>query len=103
MSRLLKSGKRSVSHQQLVLVIFLWLLVLFCSVTVVYAAYDTRNKFNELEELRAAHNDLQIKWGQYLLEESAWASFGRIEKVAVEQLGMRVPDATHVVMVNDDE
>jgi cell division protein FtsL len=45
-------------------------------------------------------DELQVEWGKYLLEESAWASYGRIEKVATEKLLMQVPVMQQIIMVN---
>lgn len=84
-------------------IIVVWLLVLLSSLSVVYSAYDTRIKFNKLEDLRRERNQLQVEWGQYLLEESAWASYNRIEKVALEKLLMQAPSVDKVVMVTVDD
>lgn len=95
--------KKKAFRQQILWVLLLWCMVLVSAVLVIYAAYDTRNKFNDLEVLRAQQDDLQIEWGKYLLEESAWASFGRIEKIAIEKLSMSVPSTQQMVMVVADE
>ena len=81
----------------------LWLAVMVSALGVVYSTYNTRIKFNELEVLRREHNRLQIAWGQYLLEKSTWASFGRIEKIASEELNMVVPSANQIVKVFANE
>lgn len=84
-------------------ILLLWLMVLGSAIAVVYVTYDTRVKFNTLESLRREHNRLQVVWGQYLLERSTWASYGRIEKISAEKLSMSVPSAQQVIMVTDDE
>lgn len=95
--------KPVVFRQRILLMVALWVAVLISSITIVYTSHDTRNKFNELELLRGVQNELQVKWGQYLLEESAWASYGRIESVAVEKLSMQVPSAQQIIMVNSHD
>ena len=77
--------------------LLLWLAVMVSSLAVVYVAYDNRVKFNELEELRREQSRLQVMWGQYLLEESTWAAYGRVEKIAREQLLMQVPESQRII------
>jgi cell division protein FtsL len=91
--------KKKAFRQHIVWVMLLWVLVLISALSVVYAAHDTRNKFNELELLRSQQDTLQVEWGKYLLEESAWASYGRIEKIAIEKLSMQIPAGIDIVMV----
>ncbi len=101
MTNVRSSHKKLVhSRQQWVLLVLLWLAVIISSLSVVYSAYDTRNKFDVLQKLFVERNHYQIEWSQYLLEESAWASYGRIESVAKKDLSMRVPTFEHIVMVN---
>lgn len=82
---------------------FLWLLVLVSALAVVYSVFDSRVKFNALESLRAEHTALQVAWGQYLLEESTWASFGRVETIATEELSMKTPEPKQIVLVKPNE
>lgn len=83
----------------LLLTAVLWLLVILSALVVVYVTYDTRVKFNALETLRREQGQLQLVWGQYLLEESTWAAYGRIEKLAEDKLSMQVPKAENIIMV----
>jgi cell division protein FtsL len=97
---MLRAERKYAFRQQFLWVLFLWMTVLISALGVIYAAYDTRNKFSELEVLRMQQDELQVEWGKYLLEESAWASYGRIEKVATEKLLMQVPVMQQIIMVN---
>ncbi|MGH1439244.1 MAG: cell division protein FtsL [Cellvibrionaceae bacterium] len=87
------------SLQSLIVLVVLWLALITSSFGVVYVTYDTRVKFNLLETLRREQNQLQIVWGQYLLEESTWAGYGRVERVAEEKLLMQIPDSEKIIMV----
>lgn len=87
------------SFKLVVLAVFLWVMLIASSLAVVYTTYKTRVEFNNLEALKREHNKLQVVLSQYLLEESTWASFSRIEKVATERLGMQLPKAEHVIMI----
>lgn len=103
MSAKIKTESIGATSQQLLLVLLLWLAMVASALGVIYVAYDTRVKFNALETLRREHNQLQVEWGQYLLEESTWATYGRIEKLAAEKLSMRVPESEQIIMVTPDE
>ncbi|MGS2717733.1 cell division protein FtsL [Eionea flava] len=95
--------KKKAFRQQMLWVCVLWLAVLSSALIVIYSSFDTRNQFNALEVLRSERNALQVEWGKYLLEESAWASFERIEKTAVDTLGMQIPVGQQLVVVAVDE
>lgn len=97
------ANNKNAFRQQLLWVFLLWMAVLVSALAVIYSAHDTRNKFSALEVLRVQQNALQVDWGKYLLEESAHASFGRIEKIATEKLLMTVPTMKQVVVVNIHE
>ena len=76
--------------------------VLFSGLMVVKTTYENRFAFNELQMLREEANQLDVEWGQLLLEQSTFGLDGRIEQKAVEQLRMQVPEIDHIVMVGRD-
>jgi cell division protein FtsL len=41
---------------------------------------------------------MQEEWGQLLLEQSAWSAYSRVESLVSNELQMRVPMATDVIM-----
>jgi cell division protein FtsL len=75
------------------LVAVLWVAVLVSSLGVIYAKQEARNRFNELQKLTKARDDLDIEWGQLQLEQSTWATHGRVEQVARDDLHMVIPQA----------
>ena len=77
----------------------LWLAVIVSALAVVYSGYLVRQATDELESLRHRGSELKIISGQYQLEESTWANYARVEKLAVESLGMSVPSTEGMVMV----
>jgi len=91
--------QQAFSLRSMFVLLVLWLALISSSFAVIYVTYDNRVKFNLLETLRREQNQLQIVWGQYLLEESTWAAYGRIEKLAEEELSMQVPDSEKIIMV----
>jgi cell division protein FtsL len=71
----------------------LWVAVLGSSLGVIYAKHEARNRFNELQQLTKARDDLDIEWAQLQLEQSTWATHGRVERVARDELRMVIPQA----------
>ena len=81
------------------LVAGLWVGVVISAIGVTYSSHQCRQLYIELAVLRREENHLQVEGGQFLLEQSAWSALGRIERVAVEKLRMRVPETSEIVMV----
>ena len=50
------------------------------------AKHEARNRFNELQQLTRERDELDIEWGQLQLEQSTWATHGRVESVARDDL-----------------
>ena len=83
-----------------VLVAALAVLVVVSAVSVVYSTYQTRKLVAEFQQLQNLRNDMEVEWGQLLLEQSAWGSFNRVEKLASKRLKMIVPEPNQIVMVS---
>ena len=81
------------------LVALLWVAVLASSLGVVYAKHQARNRFNELQKLTQQRDELDIEWGQLQLEQSTWATHGRVERVARDDLRMVIPQANDLRIV----
>jgi len=81
------------------LVAVLWVMVLGSSLGVVYAKHQARSKFNELQKLTQQRDELDIEWGQLQLEQSTWATHGRVERVARDDLRMVIPQASDLRIV----
>jgi cell division protein FtsL len=88
----------SQSHWRLAVAV-LWVAVLASALGVVYGKQQARNRFNELQKLTTQRDDLDIEWGQLQLEQSTWATHGRVEQVAHDDLGMVTPQATDLRIV----
>ena len=86
---------RSLKHTAL----SLWLAVLLSALSVVYAKYEARKLFSQLQALHRERDALEIEWGQLTIEQGAWATHGRIEKLAAEALDLRIPATDEVVIV----
>jgi len=61
--------------------------------------HRARKLFTELEREQNRMRELEVEWGQLQLEQSTWAAHARVEKIARERLGMKVPAPGQVVTV----
>ena len=87
------------TRRQLLLVVLLGMAVLISAVAVVYAKYSSRRYFVELQGLRAQQDALEVEWGRLQLEQSTWATDGRVERMARDRLKMHIPSAGEIVVI----
>jgi cell division protein FtsL len=66
-------------------------LVLLTSFGLIVNTYRSRQEFASLEQLRSEQRDLEDRWAKLLLEESAFSSPSRVERIARSQLNMYLP------------
>ncbi|SEG70830.1 cell division protein FtsL [Marinobacterium lutimaris] len=78
------------------------LLVIGSAMLVIYSAYEYRRLFNQHQVLSSQGEDLQVEWGQLLLEESAWSSNNRIETLADKKLQMTSPERKNIEIVRHE-
>lgn len=69
------------------------------AVAVTYSAHKSRQYLNELQKQEAQRDRLETEWGQLLLEQHAWGAYGRVGRLATEQLQMRNPSPAEIIMV----
>ncbi|MBB3104647.1 cell division protein FtsL [Azomonas macrocytogenes] len=81
------------------LMLVLFVAILLSSLAVAYSAHWSRQLLNELFTELNTRDRAQAEWGRLILEQSTWTAHGRVETLAAEKLGMRVPDAAEVNMV----
>jgi cell division protein FtsL len=84
---------------QSLFVMLLMLAVLGSALAVVNISYKHRMVFHELQQSREQTNNLDVQWGQLLIEQSTFGLEGRIERRAMEELGMKLPDWSTIKMV----
>jgi cell division protein FtsL len=71
-------------------------IVLATTFGIVNVTYQTRKQFALLEVTRNQKQDLLENWGRLLLEESAFSSPSRVERIAREKLGMVLPSVEDI-------
>lgn len=73
--------------------------VIGSAVAVVDSKHRSRLQFAELQELTRERDELNVEWGMLQLEQGAWATHGRIERLAREELQMRLVTQDDVVIL----
>jgi len=66
---------------------------------VVFTKHEARTLFVRLQGLNGDRDALEIEWGQLKLEQSAWATHGRVEQTARVDLRMVIPRPNEVRIV----
>ena len=88
-----------ISIKGLVVTSMLLLLVLLSALGVVYSSHLSRQLFAEQAVLVERSDQVQLEWAQLLLEQSAWSSPNRIERIAVDQLEMAAPETENIKLI----
>lgn len=79
------------------------LSVVGSAVMLVNAKHQSRTLFLRLERLKEARDQLQIDWGRLQIEQSTWATHGRVEAIVRERLSMVDPRSDEIVLVTGEE
>ena len=77
----------------------LWLLVVVSALAVAFVSHQCREMYGQLAALERQANQLDLDYGKYLLEQSAWGSLQRIETKAASSLRMRSPQPDEILMI----
>lgn len=86
------SNVRSFAFSARNLMISLLLMAVLISAFAVVSIKDTnRHLFSELAGLQQTRQELDVEWGQLLLEQNTWATQARVQQIAQDNLGMIVP------------
>lgn len=80
--------------------LLLLLVLVVCALGLVTSQHKARKLFSELERAQARARDLDVEYGKLQLEASTWGLHARIERVATGTLGMRIPDARQVRVID---
>ena len=77
----------------------LWAGLFASALGVVWSIHETRTLFIALQGLHADRDRLDIEWSQLKIEQSAWATHGRVEQTARAGLNMVIPAPQEVQLV----
>jgi cell division protein FtsL len=81
----------------------LWCLLFGSCIAVVWGKHQGRSLFIQLQALSSERDRLDIEWGQLKLEQSAWATHGRVEQTARVSLRMVIPRPEEVRIVTSEQ
>ncbi|MCW8828403.1 MAG: cell division protein FtsL [Gammaproteobacteria bacterium] len=81
------------------MVLLLAAAVFASALGVVFSTHESRRLFVELQALQKVRDEMNAQWGRLQLEQSTWATHGRIERIANEKLDMIIPPPGAVVIV----
>ena len=84
---------------RILLIVILFSANVATAVGVVYSKHSMRKSFIELQSMQNKFDELQIEWGRFQLEQSAWATHGRVEKIAREKLNMGLVHSERLVFL----
>jgi len=70
-----------------------------CALALVTSQHQARKLYVELQKEQERAKQIEIEWDQLQLEQSTWATPARVEKLATQALGMRVPSSSRIQVV----
>jgi cell division protein FtsL len=81
------------------LVVLLIVANVVSALLVVFARHEHRQLFVQLNKLQRERDELNIEFGRLQLEQATWAESNRIDQVARERIGMKVPEGAETVVI----
>lgn len=72
---------------------------LLSAIALVYTRHESRKLFVELQRHSVERDALNIDWGRLQIEQSTYATHGRIERLAREELALGAPDTGDIYVV----
>ncbi len=99
-SRMLSGGEVFVPAA---ITLLLTLMVMGSAMAVIFSAYEYRRLFNQHQNLVQQWDELQVEWGQYLLEQSVWSAHHRVEALAADKMNMVVPATEAIEIVRNEQ
>lgn len=86
--------------KQLVFQLMLLLSVLVSALAVVYSTNVHRETFTELQMAERYQQQLNLRWGQLLLEQASLATPERVQELATVKFQMTLPTNNQTVMLH---
>lgn len=80
--------------------IVLLIAVLLSALGVVYSTNSYRLTFSQVQQEEQQTHQLELQWGQLLLEQASLATPGRVQELAVDKLKMTLPNAKNTYLLH---
>lgn len=90
-------GEMKLSREFITMLVLMGAIFL-SALSVILVTNDYRMEFSQLQQLEQQKHQLELQWGQLLLEQASLATPSRVEKIASESLGMHLP-ADNKIMI----
>jgi cell division protein FtsL len=74
-------------------------IVVLCSWSVVTSQHVSRTLYSDLQKEQKSQHQLDVEYGQLMLEQGTWGAHALIEKAAETRLGMHIPDPRQVQVI----
>lgn len=87
------------TRADLLLTAFLMVAVVASGIAVVHAKYQSRQLFVALQDLSRDRDNVDMEWGRLQLELGTVGNHALMEKLARQQLHMRMPRPDDVVVL----
>lgn len=71
-------------------------ILIACALALVTSQHQARKLYVELQKEQELAIQFEVEWGQLQLEQGTWAMHARVEKIATQALGMRVPPPSRI-------
>jgi cell division protein FtsL len=97
-----RTGKQTQSwslHSTMIL--SLLILVFISAFSVVYVRGHQRQLVTHLQNLQIEHDNMLVERSQLLLEQAAWSTQTRVQRIAQADLGMVFPQQQSMIMVEE--
>lgn len=94
-----KAGSLFLRMQGMLMALVIIFTLVSSAVAVAYSVHKSRLYLNQLQKLETQRDRLETEWGQLLLEQHTWGAYGRVGTLATQQLQMRNPSPTEIIMV----
>jgi cell division protein FtsL len=85
--------------KQFCFMLVLLLTLLVTALAIIYTTNEHRISFSRLQRLEQQAHQLQLQWGQLLLEQASLATLARVERLAVQKLQMRLPADKEILVL----
>jgi len=86
-------------HLSRAVVALLGVAVFLSAIALIDARHQNRVLFEQLDQMHAERDQLNVDWGRLLLEESTWSTHAYIEQSATQKLEMGQPANPQVLVV----
>jgi cell division protein FtsL len=94
-----EQGQSWVISLKMLGLMLLTLAVLSSALSVIYIKTVQRNLYSQLQVSQQDYEHLKTEWSQLLLEENTWVAPVRIQTLAQQELGMRIPEMKNTVLL----